>query len=89
MRRSRVTSRPSETSFAGDPGRDIVLEDAEPEGGFVVRKPASPAVSLTVAPHLEAAAMGCHYGFMSTSGLPPREHCFDLCSPVSKERPCR
>src|SRR5437667_6572415 len=39
--------------FAGDPRRDIVCEDAEPEGGFVVRKPESPAVSLAVTPHLE------------------------------------
>jgi len=65
-------------AFAGDPGRDIVFENAEPEGGFVVRKPESPAVSLTVAPHLEAAAMGCHYRFTSTSGLPPREQRFEL-----------
>jgi hypothetical protein len=64
--------------FAGDPLRDIVLEDAEPEGEFVVRKPESPAVSLTVAPHLEAAAIGCHYRFTSTRGLPPREHRFEL-----------
>jgi hypothetical protein len=64
--------------FAGDPLRDIVLEEAELEGGFVVRKPESPAVSLTVAPHLEAAAMGCHYRFTSTRGLPPREHRFEL-----------
>src|SRR3989442_15554134 len=49
--------------FAGDHTRDIVLEATEPDGGFVVRNPASPAVSLTVAPHLEAAAMCCHYRF--------------------------
>src|SRR6266849_1567943 len=35
--------------FAGDRVRDIVLEATGPEGGFVVRKPACPAVSLTVA----------------------------------------
>jgi hypothetical protein len=64
--------------FVGDPGRDIVFEDAESDGGFVVRKPESPAVSLTVAPHLDAAAMGCHYRFTSTRGLPPREHHFEL-----------
>ena len=67
-----------QAQLRGDPGRDIVFEDAEPEGGFVVRKPESPAVSLTVAPHLEAAAMGCHYRFTSTRGLPPREHRFEL-----------
>ena len=64
--------------FPGDRARDIVLEATEPEGGFVVRKPASPAVSLTVAPHLEVAAMGCHYRFTPTNGLPPREDRFEL-----------
>ena len=64
--------------FAGDRTRDIVLEATEPEGGFVVRKPGCPAVSLTVAPHLEAAAMGCHYRFTLTNGLPPREDRFEL-----------
>ena len=37
--------------FPGDRARDIVLEATEPEGGFVVRKPESPAVS----PHGRAA----------------------------------
>ncbi len=64
--------------FGGDRTRDVVLEATEPDGGFVVRKPAPPAVSLTVAPHLEAAAMGCHYRFTPTSGLPPREDRFEL-----------
>ena len=64
--------------FAGDRTRDIVVEATEPEGGFVVRKPASPAVSLTVAPHLDAAAMGCHYRFTPTNGLPPREDRVEL-----------
>lgn len=64
--------------FAGDRARDIVLEPTEPEGGFVVRKPACPAVSLTVAPHLEAAAIGCHYRFTQTNGLPPREDRVEL-----------
>ena len=64
--------------FAGDRVRDIVLETMEPDGGFVVRKPAAPAVSLTVAPHLEAAAMRCHYRFTLTNGMPPREDRFEL-----------
>ena len=64
--------------FAGDRTREIVVEATEPEGGFVVRKPASPAVSLTVAPHLEAAAMGCLYRFTPTNGLPPREDRVEL-----------
>src|SRR5260370_14852272 len=64
--------------FAGDRVRDIVLETMEPDGAFVVRKPAAPAVSLTVAPHLDAAAMGCHYRFTSTNGMPPREDHFEL-----------
>ena len=64
--------------FPGDRARDIVLEATEPEGGFVVRKPESLAVSLTVAPRLEAAAMGCHYRFTLTNGMPPREDRFEL-----------
>ena len=64
--------------FPGDRARDIVLEATEPEGGFVVRKPESPAVSLTVAPQLEAATVGCHYRFTLTNGLPPREHRVEL-----------
>ena len=45
--------------FPGDRARHIVLEATEPNGGFVVRKPESPAVSLTVAPQLEAATVAC------------------------------
>jgi hypothetical protein len=59
--------------FAGDPARDIVVEATVPDGGFVVRKPAPAAVSLTVTPNLEAAAIVCHYRFTVTNGLPPRE----------------
>ena len=64
--------------FTGDPSRDIVLDPTEDAGGFVVRKPASPAVTLTAAPHLETAVMDCHYRFMSTNGLPPREDRLEL-----------
>jgi hypothetical protein len=64
--------------FPGDRARDIVLEIMEPDGGFMVRRPAAPAVSLTVAPHLDAEAMGCHYRFTSMSGMPPREDRFEL-----------
>ena len=64
--------------FARDGAHDIVLEATEPEGGFVVRKAASPAVYLSVAPHLDAAAIGCHYRFTPTSGLPPREDRLEL-----------
>ena len=59
--------------FAGDATRDIVVELTGPEGGFVVRKPAPAAVSLTVTPNLDAAAMVCHFRFTLTNGLPPRE----------------
>ena len=59
--------------FAGNRTRDIVLETMDPDGGFVVCKPAAPAVSLTVAPHLDAAAMDCHYRFTPTISMPPRE----------------
>ena len=64
--------------FAGDHTRDIVVEATAPDGGFVVRKPAPAAVSLTVTPNLEAAAMACHYRFTLTNGLPPREDRIDV-----------
>jgi hypothetical protein len=64
--------------FAGDRAREIVFDDNPPDGGFVVRRPAPPAVSLTVAPRLEAAAVGCHYRFTMTNGLPPREDRLEL-----------
>jgi hypothetical protein len=64
--------------FAGDRAREIVFDDNPPDGGFVVRRPASPAVSLTIAPRLEAAAVGCHYRFTMTNGLPPREDRLEL-----------
>ena len=64
--------------FPGDPARDIVVEATAPDGGFVVRKPAPAAVSLTVTPNLEAATMVCHYRFTLTNGLPPREDRIDV-----------
>lgn len=64
--------------FAGDPARDIVVEAGDADGGFVVRKPAPAAVSLTVTPSLEAAAMICRYRFTLTNGLPPREDRIDV-----------
>ena len=65
------------SEFSGNHLRDIVLEAMEP-AGFVVRKSAPPAASLTVAPHLEVAALRCHYRFTSTNGLPPREDRLEL-----------
>lgn len=59
--------------FPGDRARDVVVEASGPDGGFVVRKPAPAAVSLTVAPNLETATVVCHYRFTLTDGLPPRE----------------
>ena len=59
--------------FPGDSARDIVVEAASPDGGFVVRKPAPAAVSLAVMPNLDTAAMVCHYRFTLANGLPPRE----------------
>lgn len=64
--------------FAGDDTRDIVIEDIESAVGFVMRKPAPAAVSLTIAPNLEGAVMVCHYRFTPTNGLPPREERFDV-----------
>jgi hypothetical protein len=65
------------SEFSGNHLRDIVLEAMEP-AGFVVRKSAPPAASLTVAPHLEVAALRCHYRFTSAHGLPPREDRLEL-----------
>lgn len=64
--------------FAGDPARAIVVELTEAAGGFVVRKPGTPAVTLTVAPNMEAAAMTCHYRTTPAGGLPPREDRIEL-----------
>jgi hypothetical protein len=66
--------------FAGDPARDITFDSESPEGGFVVRKPGTPAVILALAPRLDATAAGvnCHYRFMPAAGLPTREDRFDL-----------
>jgi hypothetical protein len=63
--------------FAGDRSRDIVTE-ATSDGGFVVRKPAPVAVSLSVTPNLEAVTIACHYRFTLANGLPPREDRFDV-----------
>ncbi|MEP7309433.1 MAG: hypothetical protein ABJA98_28340 [Acidobacteriota bacterium] len=63
--------------FSGSHLRDIVLEDME-LAGFVVRKSSPPAVSLTVAPHLNVAALRCHYRFTASNGLPPREDRLEL-----------
>jgi len=64
--------------FAGDRAREMVVEATGSDGGFVVRKPAPAAASLTVAPNLEGAAMVCHYRFTATNGMPPREDRIDV-----------
>jgi hypothetical protein len=64
--------------FAGDRARDVVVDATLPDGGFVVRKPAPAAVSLTVAPNMETAAMVCHYRFTLADGLPPRDERIDV-----------
>jgi len=63
--------------FPGDGSRDVVTE-ATADGGFVVRKPAPVAVSLSVTPNLQAVTMACHYRFTLANGLPPREDRFDV-----------
>jgi hypothetical protein len=64
--------------FPGDSTRNIVVDVTAPDGGFVVRKPAPAAVSVTVIPNLEAAAIVCHYRFTLTNGLPPRDDRVDV-----------
>ena len=59
--------------FAGDLAREVLVDVTAPHGGFVVCKPAPSAVSLTVAPNLEAAVLVCAYRFTLTDGLPARE----------------
>jgi hypothetical protein len=66
------------SEFAGDRARDVVVDATVPDGGFVVRKPAPAAVSLTVTPNLEAAAVVCHYRFTLPNGMPPREDRIDV-----------
>ena len=64
--------------FAGDATRAIAVEASGPNGGFVVRKPAPAAVSLTLIPSLDTASMLCHYRFTLAHGLPPREDRIDI-----------
>jgi len=64
--------------FPNDGARAVVVEPFGPDGGFVARKPAGAAVSLTVTPNLLAAALVCHFRFMLSDGLPPREDRFDV-----------
>ena len=64
--------------FPQDPVREILFEDSQPDGGFVVRKPGFPAASLHVSPRLGTAAVGCHYRFTPNNGLPPREDRLEL-----------
>ena len=64
--------------FVGDRAREIVVDATAPDGGFVVRKPPSAAVTLTVTPNLDAAVMVCTYRFTVTDGMPPREDRIDI-----------
>jgi hypothetical protein len=64
--------------FPGDRTRDITIDTTPSDGGFVVRKPAPAAVSLTVTSSVETASMVCHYRFPLTNGLPPREDRIDV-----------
>ena len=64
--------------FSGDAARELVFEEGDADGGFVVRKAAFPAGTLTFAPNLDSAVVRCHYRFMPNPGLPPREDRFEL-----------
>jgi hypothetical protein len=63
--------------FPDDRAREVSFE-GEGEGGFVVRKPGHPAVSLSVAPRWDVASVCCRYCFTSDNGLPARQDRFDL-----------
>jgi len=64
--------------FPEDRSRDVVVSASGPDGGFVIRKPERAAASLTVTPNLDAAIIVCHFRFMLSDGLPPREDRFDV-----------
>jgi len=64
--------------FVGDPARQIVVEATASDAGFVVRKPTPLAVSLTVAPNLDAAVTVCTYRFVVSDGMPSREERIDV-----------
>jgi len=64
--------------FPGDRSRDVVVSASAPDGGFVVSKPERGAASLTITPNLHAATIACHFRFMLSDGLPPREDRFDV-----------
>ena len=63
--------------FPFDSARELIL-DAGAEGGFEVRKPGRPAVSLSVVPRWDTASVSCDYCFTSEGGLPARRERFDL-----------
>jgi hypothetical protein len=66
------------SEFAGDPVRAVVVDTTAADGGFAVRRPASPTVSLTIAPNLDAAVTVCTYRFAVSNGMPPREDRVDV-----------
>jgi len=53
--------------------RGIVVEPMPADAGFTVRKPLPSAVSLSVVPNFDGAAINCHYRFTHSDGLPARE----------------
>jgi len=59
--------------FPGDAARDLSVDVVGDDGGFVVRRPAPGAVSLSVTPSLETALMDCRYCYTLAGGLPSRE----------------
>ena len=61
------------SEFPGDAARNVSIDELGEDGGFVVRRPAPAAVSLSVAPGLDSALMVCRYCFMLPGGLPSRE----------------
>jgi hypothetical protein len=60
-------------AFPGDADREILFEEMQPDGGFVVRKPEFPNAALSIVPHVQAGTFSCAYRFKPANGLPPRE----------------
>ena len=61
------------SEFPGDAARDVGIDLLGPDGGFVVRRLAPAAVSLSVTPSLDTALVVCLYGFTLAGSLPSRE----------------
>jgi hypothetical protein len=61
------------SEFPDDKDRTTLFEAIQPGGGFLIRKPAHPAVALSITPQLAAGSVKCEYRFTPNNGLPSRD----------------